>query len=107
MDLGLPNGVQPDSASPDQNAQANTVAVEVAPVVVDDDAMDTTPDNSQGLVLAGGNADPPLEAAADTPPPPPPTSNGVNQDEPGGIPEPQLEPPAHVVCHPRPLMSAD
>jgi hypothetical protein len=43
---------------------ASTVAVEVA--AVDEDAMDTTPDADDGVLLANGSADP-LETAIITP----------------------------------------
>jgi len=58
-----------------QDPPAATVAVEA----VDEDAMDTTPDSSQGLVLPNGSADP-LEAAGITPSSPLP--NGAAQEEP-------------------------
>jgi hypothetical protein len=54
------------------------IAVEVAAVPADEDAMDTTPDNSQGLVIPNGSVDP-QEVAEHTPRPPGP--NGVVQGE--------------------------
>lgn len=55
---GLANGhveVNPHSIN-SQEPPATSVAVEVA--AIDEDAMDTTPDNSQGLVLPNGSSDP-------------------------------------------------
>jgi hypothetical protein len=64
-----------------QEPSMATVAVEA----VDEDAMDTTPDSSQGLVLPNGSADP-LEAAAITSSSLPP--NGAAQEEPGSNDQP-------------------
>ena len=53
---GLPNGhhIAPESTTSEAPA-TNNVAVQVA--AVDEDAMDTTPDNGQGLVLPTASAD--------------------------------------------------
>jgi hypothetical protein len=64
-----------------QEPSTATVAVEA----VDEDAMDTTPDSSQDVVLPNGSADP-LEAAAVTSSSPP--SNGATQEEPGSNDQP-------------------
>lgn len=88
------------SSTVSQDSSTTNVAVEVA--AVDEDAMDTTPDNSQGLVLPNGSADP-QEAAGITPSSPPP--NGVAQEEPGSIDQPPAAvadaaatPPENAVC---------
>jgi hypothetical protein len=67
------------------------VAVQVA--AVDDDAMDTSPDDSQGLVLPNGSADPrePTNNAQSSP-----TPNGENT-------EPQEQPTVEDVPPPPPL----
>lgn len=61
---GLTNGqAQVEQVSPAlASSPTNTVAVEVA--VVDDDAMDTTPDTDQHLVLPNGSANPGSTSAA-------------------------------------------
>ncbi|KAJ4302711.1 hypothetical protein N0V90_001601 [Kalmusia sp. IMI 367209] len=105
MQDGLPNGVQPDANSTQDRDQANNVAVEVAAVTADDDAMDTTPDSAQGVVLANGSAEV-QDAAAVTPSSPAPDAmsheEGINGTEnspeaPGDAPQtnntPQGEPP--------------
>lgn len=66
---GLANGhMETDSSGTDSQSPPppplGNVAVEVA--AVDEDAMDTTPDSSQGLVQANGSANPP-EAPAISP----------------------------------------
>jgi len=71
---GLTNGHLETGTNPTELPPA-TVAVEVA--AVDDDAMDTTPDNAQGLVLPNGSADT-QEPIGDSPSSPAP--NGVTQE---------------------------
>ncbi|KAF2261157.1 hypothetical protein CC78DRAFT_500533 [Lojkania enalia] len=75
---GLTNGHTDANTNRSNALPASDVAVEVA--AVDEDAMDTTPDNSQGLVLPNGSADP-NGAPGVTPSSPAP--NGVSQDAPG------------------------
>ncbi|KAF2253885.1 hypothetical protein BU26DRAFT_502001 [Trematosphaeria pertusa] len=103
MQDGLTNGVQADTNSGSREPP-NNVAVEVAAVPADEDAMDTTPDNSQGLVLPNGSADP-QEATGI--PQSSPAPNGVAQDTPqnseqappapnGDAPQTDNVPPAEV-----------
>lgn len=82
----------------------NAVAVEVAAMDDDDDAMDTSPD-SQGLVLPNGSADPQEASgiAASSPAP-----NGVAQDGADNAEQPPATPTAaNEVCGTRPLQRLD
>jgi hypothetical protein len=76
---GLANGhMEPDaSGTTTQSPPPASVAVEVA--AVDEDAMDTAPDSSQGLVQPIGSADQP-EAPPITPSSP--AQNGVSPERP-------------------------
>ncbi|KAF9733686.1 hypothetical protein PMIN02_002677 [Paraphaeosphaeria minitans] len=67
MQDGLINGLQPDATDTPTQNQTNSVAIEVAAVSADEDAMDTTSDDTQDLVLPNGSTDP----TAITPLPPP------------------------------------
>lgn len=59
MQDGLANGgLQPVANSTQTPDQANNVAIEVAAIAADDDAMDTTSDNPQGVILPGSAAEP-------------------------------------------------
>ena len=92
MQDGLTNGVG-TIHNAGSGAPPGSVDVQVAAVPADEDAMDTTPDNSQGLVLPNGSADPPEVASAPSSPAP----NGVGQEEAGN--NGQAPPaPADVVC---------
>ncbi|ORY17606.1 hypothetical protein BCR34DRAFT_22357 [Clohesyomyces aquaticus] len=88
---GLTNGhVEANTNIPE--APSHPVAVEVA--AVDEDAMDTTPDNSQGLVLPNGSADP--QDARDTTPTSP-APNGIAVDDSDNI---EPTPTAAIVNQP-------
>ncbi|KAF2736982.1 DS-domain-containing protein [Polyplosphaeria fusca] len=73
---GLTNGHVEPAANTAEVAPANSVAVEVA--AVDEDVMDTTPDNGQGLVLPNGSTGGQDAAAEPTSPAP----NGVSGEQP-------------------------
>lgn len=75
MQEGLTNGLQPDPSNTQTQNQANNVAIEVAAVAADEDAMDTTSDDAQAIVLPNGSAEP--REAAITPSSPNDTSQGV------------------------------
>jgi len=87
----LTNGVA-TTQDVENRGPPSSVAVEVAAVPADEDAMDTTPDNSQSLVLPNGSADP-QEVAGTTPSSPSP--NAVVQEEAGN----NGQPPA-AAAHP-------
>lgn len=94
MQDGLTNGIAASAQANESREPPSNIAVEVAAVPADEDAMDTTPDNSQGLVLSNGSADP-QAAAVITPSSPAP--NGVVQEEAGN--NGQVPPaPTDVVC---------
>lgn len=95
MQDSLTNGIEANTNSAASGDLPGSVAVEVAAVPAADDAMDTTPDTSQGLVLPNGSADPqqPPEVS-----PSPPVPNGVTQGEPGSNESPPPAPPADAVC---------
>lgn len=104
---GLANGHMEANAGSTNNQEPPpppppppNVAVEVA--AVDEDAMDTTPDNSQGLVLPNGSADP-QEAPVITPSSPEP--NGVAQGEPVSNSEPAPPPTEETVSRKAPFIS--
>lgn len=73
MQDGLSNGVA-STQEPEGGTSPNNVAVEVAAVPADDDAMDTTADDPQNLVLPNGNVD---DQNATAPTPTSPVPNGV------------------------------
>ncbi|KAF1974633.1 hypothetical protein BU23DRAFT_505075 [Bimuria novae-zelandiae CBS 107.79] len=75
MQDGLIDGVQPEATNTTNHNQANNVAIEVAAVAADEDAMDTTSDDAQGIVLPNGSADPPAPAVT------PASPNDANQAE--------------------------
>ncbi|KAF2181732.1 hypothetical protein K469DRAFT_670879 [Zopfia rhizophila CBS 207.26] len=83
---GLTNGHMETNTN-NRNPPTTNVAVEIA--AVEDDAMDTTPDNGQGLVLPNGSADP-QEAIDNTSSSPAP--NGITREEPGSNEQPPAAP---------------
>jgi hypothetical protein len=76
MQDGLTNGLQPDASSTPAHNQADSVAIEVAAVSADEDAMDTTSDDAQDLIQPNASAEP----AAITPASPPPAEVSGNDD---------------------------
>ena len=58
MQDGLTNGHEANTSNNQPHTRANNVAVEVAAVAADEDAMDTTSDDVQGIVLPNGLAEP-------------------------------------------------
>jgi hypothetical protein len=93
MQDGLSNGMATTQEA-ESRASPNDVAVEVAAVPADEDAMDTTADDPQNLVLPNGTADP-QNATATTPTSPAP--NGV-EDTTDNVEPPPTHPEA--VCFP-------
>ncbi|KAF2005384.1 hypothetical protein P154DRAFT_457353 [Amniculicola lignicola CBS 123094] len=93
---GLTNGHVPAEPAPTNphGSAPDSIAVEVA--AVDDDAMDTTPDDGQGLVLPNGSADP-LEAVAVASTAP--ASNGAPEVD-GNSEQPPAETPADTAVLP-------
>ncbi|KAF1850951.1 uncharacterized protein K460DRAFT_400985 [Cucurbitaria berberidis CBS 394.84] len=94
--LGLTNGHAEETPTPPSNHEptATSVAVEVAAVDNDDDAMDTAPDVDSELLLANSSLTP-NDASIITPTSPTsPAANGDTQVEPGSV-EP-APPAAHV-----------
>jgi hypothetical protein len=77
MQDGLTNGLQPDASSTPAHNQADSVAIEVAAVSADEDAMDTTSDDAQGLIQPNASAEP----AAITPASPPSAEVPANNDD--------------------------
>ncbi|KAL5388909.1 hypothetical protein DPSP01_002616 [Paraphaeosphaeria sporulosa] len=76
MQDGLTNGLQPGASNTPTHNQTNNVAIEVAAVSADEDVMDTTSDDTQGLVLPNSSAEP----AAITPSSPP-LAEGPGSDQ--------------------------
>lgn len=94
MQDGLTNGLSSntDDTHTHTHNQANNVAVEVAAVAADEDAMDTTQDNAQAVVLPNGSAEP--QEAAITPSSP----NDAHEPETNGTENPP--PVADIVSFP-------
>lgn len=77
MPDGLTNGLQQNASNTPTHNQTNGVAIEVAAVSADEDAMDTTSDDTQDLVLPNGPAEPTPITPSSPPPAEPP---GHDQD---------------------------
>lgn len=75
MQDSLTNGLQPDPSSTPIHIQTDSVAIEVAAVSPDEDAMDTTSDDTQDLVQPNGAVQP----TGITPPSPPPVEDMNNE----------------------------
>lgn len=75
----MPDGEPADVQVPADGETTSTSTVAVVVAAVDEDAMDTTPDAEDDVLLANGSADP-LEAAIITPISPIP--NGATSDAP-------------------------
>ncbi|KAJ4354247.1 uncharacterized protein N0V89_005981 [Didymosphaeria variabile] len=102
MQDSLTNGLHPDASNTQNHNQTNSVAIQVAAVAADEDAMDTTSDDAQDLVLPNGSAEPPaITPSSPTPPEvensehvPLTTLNDTPHDEPPAPPaDPALQPP--------------
>lgn len=76
MQDSLTNGLHPEETNTQTQNHANNVAVEIAAVAADEDAMDTTSDEAQAIILPNGSAEPQEPAIT------PSSPNGVAQTQP-------------------------
>lgn len=104
MQDGLTNGLQPDASNTQNHNQTNSVAIQVAAVAADEDAMDTTSDDAQELVLPNGSAEPPAITPSSPTPPGVENSENIPLTTPNDAPheEPPAPPADHALQPPPP-----